>query len=86
MNKAQFESRYEFRAQLGEGGFGSVHKVWDREQRLFLAIKRAELPTHEFSLRREYELLRELPSHRNILHFNDYYLLDMGLGVKWNAC
>ena len=70
-----FGPRYSVEGILGEGGMGTVYKVWDKELNRMVALKlvRPDL-THnpEVSQRFKQELLLASKiSHRNILRIHD---------------
>ena len=67
-------SRFEKIEDLGEGSYGKVYKVFDKQRNEVLALKKIKLSKNEEGIPsttlREITLLREL-SHKNIVHLQD---------------
>ncbi len=70
----EFRARYSYDVRsdrLGEGGFGTVYKVWDSLLSRPVAVKRCLVrPNQRFTLRREVELAKRLPLHTNIVFYD----------------
>ncbi len=73
--------RYEVRELLGEGGMGSVFRVWDRQARSEGALKLIDIRSKKFPLetvlrfRAEAETLKSL-RHPGIIRYIDYFEED----------
>ncbi|MEQ9363676.1 MAG: protein kinase [Leptospirales bacterium] len=73
--------RYEVRELLGEGGMGSVFRVWDRQTRSEGALKLIDIRNKKFPLetvlrfRAEAETLKSL-RHPGIIRYVDYFEED----------
>ncbi|MCR9142095.1 MAG: protein kinase [bacterium] len=73
--------RYEVRELLGEGGMGSVFRVWDRQTRSEGALKLIDIRNKKFPLetvlrfRAEAETLKSL-RHPGIIRYIDYFEED----------
>jgi serine/threonine protein kinase len=85
MDYSTFQKRYRFdpyKDTLGEGGFGQVYKAYDTQKGYYVAIKESEVKAEykQFSLKREVELVNELPSHPNIARYEGCYRFNFGLG------
>lgn len=67
-------SRFKKIEELGEGSYGKVYKVYDKQRNEILALKKIKLTKNEEGIPsttlREITLLREL-SHKNIVHLQD---------------
>jgi serine/threonine protein kinase len=84
MNYEEFRNRYDYNpgklsapesddafGRLGEGGFGTVFKGWDKVENQWVAIKIARVRPDgpDMSLKREVELANQLPRHANIARY-----------------
>ncbi|MDR2498358.1 MAG: serine/threonine protein kinase [Tannerellaceae bacterium] len=78
MTKEQFLARYRYDPLtdlLGEGGFGKVFRAYDTFRNRWVAIKIAEVkPGQEtVRLKREVEIVSQLPTHPHIAFYEDCY-------------
>jgi len=74
----EFQQRYQYNTstdRLGGGGFGDVFKAYDTHRDRWIAIKIAKvLPGFEsIRLKKEVEMVGELPSHPNIAYYEECY-------------
>jgi TonB family protein len=86
MERQDFEKRYIFNPEtdyIGGGAFGQVYKAYDVEEETYIALKVSEVkPAHEnFSLKREVELVNQLPSYMHIAQYDSCYRFNFGMGV-----
>lgn len=87
MTKDQFDIRYSFdpeRDKLGGGAFGIVYKSYDHVLNLYKAIKVADVKKingKEFSLRTEFENVKNLAPHTNIANYEAVYQFKTKYGV-----
>jgi hypothetical protein len=70
-------SRLEIRRKLGEGAFGNVYEVWDREQRSGVALKSLErLDAHSlFRFKREFRELADI-IHPNLVRLHELFCFE----------
>jgi Serine/threonine protein kinase len=78
MTYPEFQQRYQYNTstdRLGGGGFGDVFKAYDTHRDRWIAIKIAKvLPGLEsIRLKKEVEMVGELPSHPNIAYYEECY-------------
>ncbi|AXE21786.1 hypothetical protein DR864_28340 (plasmid) [Runella rosea] len=79
MTAEEFYNRFEFDPSmsgslLGRGGFSSVHKVYDKVRRRYVAVKRSEVGAFQkFDLEREVKLAHEIDIHPNIIRYENVY-------------
>ncbi len=86
MERQDFETRYIFNPEtdyIGGGAFGQVYKAYDVENETYIALKVSEVkPAHEnFSLKREVELVNQLPPYMHIAQYDSCYRFNFGMGV-----
>ncbi|MDR1847931.1 MAG: protein kinase, partial [Bacteroidales bacterium] len=78
MTQQDFQRRYTYDInadKLGEGGFGSVFKAYDNYRDRWVAIKIAKV-SPEFEavrLKKEVEMISNLPVHPNIAYYEECY-------------
>ena len=85
MTQQEFHERYQYNPNsdcLGEGGFGKVYKAYDTHRDRYVAIKMAEVRPHleEVRLKKEVEIISELPSHPNIAYYEECYTFSTFAG------
>jgi len=78
MTQKEFQQRYIYNTatdKLGEGGFGCVFKAYDmhRDRWVALKISKVNRQCESISLRKEVELVAQLPSHSNIAYYEECY-------------
>lgn len=80
MTHKEFTKAYEREGHLGGGGFGQVFKAYDINNDRYVAIKRSEVKPEfkDFTLMREYELAKEIPSHPNICPYENCFRFSEG--------
>ncbi|MBN1969923.1 MAG: SUMF1/EgtB/PvdO family nonheme iron enzyme [Candidatus Delongbacteria bacterium] len=71
------DNRFEIKQKLGQGGFGSVYKVWDRNLDILKALKVISREFYNddeviYDLKHEAKILIKL-KHENILYFYDIH-------------
>jgi len=78
MDFQEFQKRYNYNTstdRLGGGGFGEVFKAYDTHRDRWVAIKIAKvIPELEsIRLKKEVELVSQLPTHPNIAYYEECY-------------
>ena len=87
MTAEEFYNRFEFNPSvsgslLGRGGFSSVHKVYDKVRKRYVAVKRSEVGVYQkFDLEREVKLAHEIDIHPNIMRYENVYRISDRAGV-----
>lgn len=87
MTAEEFYARFEFDPSmsgslLGRGGFSSVHKVYDKVRKRYVAVKRSEVGAFQkFDLEREVTLAHEIDIHPNIIRYENVYRIADRAGV-----
>ena len=88
MTQQEFFSRYSYNIRtdkIGGGGFGTVYKAYDRTLHREVAIKVSEVKTAAngkvFSLKDEFDALKDLPKHPNIANYEELYSFEMPNGL-----
>lgn len=84
MERAKLIGPYELLAPLGAGASGRLYKARRRDSGAVVALKapRLDIPSNAHDLRREIDVFKRLPAHRNVVR-----LLDEGqeAGAPWFA-
>jgi serine/threonine protein kinase len=86
MTQEKFKKRYAYDPvadKLGEGGFGSVFKAYDTHHDRWVALKISKVNPglENIRLKREVEMVAELPSHPNIAHYENCFTFTSIDGV-----
>ena len=84
MNQEEFNKRYTFSAQdiiSNCGGLGSIYRAYDNVLHREVTIKTAwtgckALNNKRFYLKDEYEILKRIPKHQNIVFYDEYYCFE----------
>ena len=83
MTQAEFQERYSFdlnRDCLGRGGFGAVYRAHDTLRGRDVAIKIAEVKDEHIRLKKEVDIAKSIPEHRNIAFYEDCHTIYMPTG------
>lgn len=85
MTQQEFQNRFIYNPstdRLGKGGFGEVFKAYDTYRDRWVAIKMAKVETDQESvrLRKEVELVNQLPAHPNIAYYEECYTFNSFAG------
>ncbi len=87
MTLSDFKKRYHWNPSenwIGGGGFGSVYKARDTmDNRRYVAIKISEVKPEfgDYTLQREFDLVKDLPEHRNIARYKDCFRFQTEMGL-----
>ena len=87
MTTEEFYDRFEFNPSmsgslLGRGGFSSVHKVYDKVRKRYVAMKRSEVGAFsKFDLEREVKVANEIDVHPNIIRYENVYRISDRAGT-----
>jgi serine/threonine protein kinase len=87
MTLIDFKKRYQWNPDenwIGGGGFGSVYKARDTmDNRRYVAVKVSEVKPAfgDYTLKREFELVKDLPVHRNIARYKECFRFATDTGV-----
>ncbi len=86
MTQQDFQKRYQYDTEkdlLGEGGFGKVYKALDTYRHIWVAIKVSEVKPDKNSirLRKETELVKQLPTHPNIAYYDECHTFSSFTGT-----
>ena len=85
MNQEQFQQRYRYNPSsdsLGEGGFGKVFKAYDTHRDRWVALKVSEVKPgmEQVRLKKEVEMVNNLPTHPNIAYYEECYTFSSFAG------
>lgn len=83
MTQAEFQERYSYdlnRDCLGRGGFGAVYRAHDTLRGRDVAIKIAEVKDEHIRLKKEVDIAKSIPEHRNIAFYEDCHTISMLTG------
>lgn len=81
MTFEDFNKRFKYNPNndlINKGGFGNIYLAHDTIRDRQIAIKRSEKnKEHKYSLKREVELSNEIPIHKNLARYENYYEYDI---------
>lgn len=87
MTQQEFFNRYKYNVRtdkIGGGAFGTVYKAFDEVLNREVAIKVSEVKIigdKEFSLKDEFDAIKDLPPHKNIANYEELHTIEMPNGV-----
>ena len=87
MDQQEFFQRYSFSIRtdkIGGGAFGTVYKAYDNILNCDVAIKVSEVKIigeKEFSLKDEFNAIKDLPPHPNIANYKELHSFEMPNGI-----
>ncbi|MDD3875859.1 MAG: FISUMP domain-containing protein [Bacteroidales bacterium] len=87
MNQQEFFKRYSYNVRtdkIGGGTFGTVYKAFDEKYNKYVAVKVSEvrlIGNKEFSLKDEFEAIKDIPAHKNIANYEVLYTFEMPNGI-----
>jgi serine/threonine protein kinase len=87
MTQQEFFKRYKYSIRtdkVGGGAFGTVYKAFDEILNREVAIKVSEVKImggKEFSLKDEFDAIKDVPVHPNIANYEELITLEMPNGI-----
>ena len=87
MTQEEFFKRYKYSIRtdkIGGGAFGTVYKAFDEILNREVAIKVSEVKImggKEFSLKDEFDAIKDVPAHPNIANYEELVTLEMPNGI-----
>ncbi len=87
MTQEEFFNRYKYSIRtdkVGGGAFGTVYKAFDEVLNREVAIKVSEVKImggKEFSLKDEFDAIKDVPAHPNIANYEELVTLEMPNGI-----
>jgi len=87
MTQQEFFKRYKYSIRtdkVGGGAFGTVYKAFDEELNREVAIKVSQVKImggKEFSLKDEFDAIKNVPVHRNIANYEALYTFEGPQGI-----
>jgi len=87
MTQEEFFSRYKYsirKDKIGGGAFGTVYRAFDTIVNREVAIKVSEVKIigdKEFSLKDEFDAIKNLPVHPNIANYEELYTFEFPQGI-----
>jgi serine/threonine protein kinase len=81
----EFEERYTYDSvtdKIGEGGFGSLFKAYDKHRNRYVTLKIAKVSDENMRLKKEFETVTKLTVHTNIAYYEqDCYTFKLFDGI-----
>ena len=84
VKKTLLEHNYEFREQIGEGGYGTVFLVWSTKYNELFVAKKIPIKATE-RVTSEVEVLMNL-QHTNIINLYEYWVYSNNLYIIFEYC